>query len=51
MAQRLVIAMSEPGPGHVGGADIKGAAMSGPGSALVAGDQVFIPRALTCSQA
>ena len=32
MAQRLVIAMSEPGPGHVGGADIKGAAMSGPGA-------------------
>ena len=37
---RLVIAMSGPGPGHVGGAHIKGAAMSGPGWA--GGDQVFV---------
>ena len=39
MAERLVIAMS--GPGHVGGAHIKGAAMSGPGWPT-GGDQVFV---------
>ena len=33
MDERLVIAMS--GPGHVGGAHIKGAAMSGPGWLVV----------------
>ena len=38
MAGRLVIAMSRPG--HVGGAHIKGAAMSGPG--WPGGDQVFV---------